>query len=74
MSYPLSEGTETSQLGSEARHFLNHRKETMKQQYRAYDFLDWFAVFLPCVAWLRKYNFRRNLVVRLLSMVFNLQL
>lgn len=65
MSYPISEGTEGGALGVEARHFLKHRKETITKQYRAYDWLDWFAVLLPAVAWLRKYNFRRNLVVRI---------
>ena len=64
MSYPISEGTERGALGVEARHFLKHRKETISKQYRAYDWLDWFAVLLPAVAWLRKYNFRRNLLVR----------
>jgi hypothetical protein len=27
-------------------------------------FLDWFAVVLPCVAWLRSYDFRNNIMVR----------
>lgn len=66
VSYPISEGTETSKLGPEAREFLTHRTATLKQQYRAYGWLDWAAVVLPCIAWLRKYNFRRNLLVRLL--------
>jgi hypothetical protein len=65
VSYPISEGTEGGALGNEARHFLKHRKETMSKQYRAYDWLDWFAVLLPAVAWLRKYNFRRHLLVRI---------
>ena len=64
MSYPISEGTEGAALGVEARHFLKHRRETISKQYRAYDWLDWFAVLLPAVAWLRKYNFRRHLLVR----------
>lgn len=64
VSYPISEGTEGGALGNEARHFLKHRKESISKQYRAYDWLDWFAVLLPAVAWLRKYNFRRHLLVR----------
>jgi sulfate transporter 4 len=67
VSYPVSEGTEGGALGNEARHFLKHRKETMSKQYRAYDWLDWFAVLLPAVAWLRKYNFRRHLLVDIVA-------
>jgi sulfate transporter 4 len=63
VAYPISDGAETTHLGGEARQFLDHRARTMKNQYKSYSFLDWAAVFLPCVAWLRTYNLRRNLLI-----------
>lgn len=76
VAYPISDGSETTALGGEAREFLNHRTHTLKQEYSTYGFLDWAAVFLPCIAWLRKYNVRRNLIVRtshLLLSLYSLQ-
>ncbi len=72
VAYPISDGSETTALGGEAREFLNHRTHTLKQQYSTYGFLDWAAVFLPCIAWLRKYNVRRNLIVRTSDLLLSL--
>ena len=66
VQYPISEGAESARLSDEARSYFGHRTDHMKKQYRSYGFLDWAAVLLPCIAWLRTYNIRRNLVVRLL--------
>ena len=40
---------------------VDHRLEHAR---RTYDFLDWAAVFLPFLVWLRRYNVRQNLLVR----------
>ena len=66
VTYPISEASETTGLGAEAREFLGHRKQSVFNQARGYGFWDWATVFLPCIAWLRKYNFRHNLLVRLI--------
>ena len=69
MTYPISESLEDTSLGHEARKFLGHRKTTWSNSAKSHSAWDWAAIFLPCIAWLRTYNFKRNLIVRPLSAV-----
>jgi len=33
------------------------------REYAAFDWIDWFGVILPCIAWLRRYAWRKDLAV-----------
>lgn len=50
-------------LKNGAREYLDNRKASWAEEARSYSWLDWAAVFLPCITWLRTYNVRRNLLV-----------
>mmetsp|Transcript_17379 Transcript_17379/g.52010 ORF Transcript_17379/g.52010 Transcript_17379/m.52010 type:complete len:696 (+) Transcript_17379:162-2249(+) len=67
VTYPISEAGETTSLGQEARNFLDHRKTTAFKEAKSYGFWDWAAMLLPCITWLRKYNFKRNLVIDIVA-------
>lgn len=67
VNYPISEGSQTVGLRSGAKVYLHHRTTTWAEDARQASWLDWLAVLLPCVTWLRTYNIRRNLLIDIVA-------
>ncbi|KAG2489555.1 hypothetical protein HYH03_012006 [Edaphochlamys debaryana] len=59
--FPFPE-EKSPQPGDSVKVFFSKLKERHQHRVATYTFLDWLAVFLPCVRWLRTYQVRKWLL------------